>query len=433
LQFSQVFMSTTAPARRRVSRETRQLLLAALAAIVALWVLSRIRFPDEPRTVNPIPTLLSQPSAAPRLQNLAGEVDSLQQRLSGVSFGVAVRQLSRDSDGTVSLARPAVRLTDAMAVLWLDDDQRVEDETAVLGADRATGLTVLRAGDGTAPVAPRWVPTSLDTPQYLLATTVTATAIRFRPVLVLALNETASPAWSGPVWTLPRGTDIEPGALVFSADGELAGMALRVPDGVAIVPAEVLTGDAAQTMARDVHPPVDLGVQVQALSSTLVAATGAEAGVVVSWVDPRGPAGGELAAGDVIQTFNGVPVVSVAAWTVMADRASAGRVELEVWRRRSKVPIAIDIAAPEPAAASAVLGLSLRRISGVGAAVVKVESRTAADAAGLREGDVITRAADIASPEPGQIRKLFDMANSGEVILLAITRGDAHRVVGVAR
>ena len=63
----------TSPQSGRLSRETRQLLTAALLALVALWVLARIRFPDQPATPNPLPSLLSQLSPVPRFANLAAE------------------------------------------------------------------------------------------------------------------------------------------------------------------------------------------------------------------------------------------------------------------------------------------------------------------------------------------------------------------------
>src|SRR5687768_17341209 len=76
-------MSTSNTLRGRVSRETRQLLTAALVALLALFVLARIRFPGPPSSPNPIPTLLSQLSPAPRFANLAGEIAELQSRLAG--------------------------------------------------------------------------------------------------------------------------------------------------------------------------------------------------------------------------------------------------------------------------------------------------------------------------------------------------------------
>ena len=67
-------MSTSNTLRSRVSRETRQLLIAALIALLALWVLARIRFPGQPVNPNPIPSLLSQLSSVPRFANLAGRI-----------------------------------------------------------------------------------------------------------------------------------------------------------------------------------------------------------------------------------------------------------------------------------------------------------------------------------------------------------------------
>ena len=48
-------MSTSNALRSRVSRETRQLLAAALIALLALWVLARIRYPGQPVEPEPDP------------------------------------------------------------------------------------------------------------------------------------------------------------------------------------------------------------------------------------------------------------------------------------------------------------------------------------------------------------------------------------------
>src|SRR5262245_51379034 len=85
-------MLTSNTLRGRVSRETRQLLIAALVALLALWVLARIRFPGQSASPNPIPlpSLLSQISAAPRFANLAGEIGELQRRLTATWLTVPV-------------------------------------------------------------------------------------------------------------------------------------------------------------------------------------------------------------------------------------------------------------------------------------------------------------------------------------------------------
>ncbi len=50
--------------RPRVSRETRLLLTTALLSVVALWILARIRFPDQPAGT-PVQPLLTQLASGP--------------------------------------------------------------------------------------------------------------------------------------------------------------------------------------------------------------------------------------------------------------------------------------------------------------------------------------------------------------------------------
>ncbi len=69
----------------RLSRETRHLLVAACIALVALWVLARLRFPDTPATANAIPPLLTQLSPRPGFTDLASEVARVQSRLAGTA------------------------------------------------------------------------------------------------------------------------------------------------------------------------------------------------------------------------------------------------------------------------------------------------------------------------------------------------------------
>src|SRR5690242_11812401 len=68
--------------RPRVSRETRLLLTAAVAAITVLWLLARIRFDDQPVTSNPVPSVLGQLTGGAKYDTLASEIADLQSRLS---------------------------------------------------------------------------------------------------------------------------------------------------------------------------------------------------------------------------------------------------------------------------------------------------------------------------------------------------------------
>ena len=60
--------------RPKVSRETRRLLTAVLIAILAIWILARIRFPEEQATPNPVAPLLGQLAPRYRFADLASDL-----------------------------------------------------------------------------------------------------------------------------------------------------------------------------------------------------------------------------------------------------------------------------------------------------------------------------------------------------------------------
>jgi len=401
-------------------------------AIVALWVLARIRFPDQPATPNPIPTLLSQLSPTPRFENLAGELAELQKRLAD-SWLVILASARPDENGEPSaLALPALRLRSDAALVLLVGGARLQDQE-IIAADRVTGLAVVRAGTGpSGPGLSPWSPPSLDSPRYLMATAATPAGIALRPVLVPSLFQTRSPAWSGPIWAVPEGTDLDAGSFVFTTAGELAGLVVSEPFGPAIVPGDVVTTDAARLLERGPTASEDLRIEVQPLTPALAKVTGVSAGVVVAWVDPKGPAAPHLMPGDVIETFNGEPLRSVRDWDVQASRFSTGSVNLLVRRRGEQLDVRLTPTALRPPPSSS-LGLTLSSLPGVGAAVVRVDVGSAAHAAGLREGDVITLAGSLRASTPADIRAAFESTRPGDGILLALTRGSTHRVLAVTK
>ena len=124
--------------RSRVSRETRQLLTAALVALLALWVLARIRFPGPPSGPNPIPNLLAQLSTPPRFASLGGEIAELQGRLASSWLSIPVS--TDDSAESGSRRLPAMRLQRSTAVIGLRSSDRLPNEREVLAFDRASGL-----------------------------------------------------------------------------------------------------------------------------------------------------------------------------------------------------------------------------------------------------------------------------------------------------
>ena len=425
-------MPTSNTLRSRVSRETRQLLTAALIALLALWVLARLRFPGQPPSPNPIPSLLSQLSVPPRFANLAGEIAELQARLANSWVAIPVTGMDEFDERPRQLT--AIRLRDSAAVMLLRRGDRLTGEQDLIASDRATGLAIIRVnGDPARPELARWMPPALDTPHYLMATVGTSAGVSLQPVLVGSLHETHSPAWPGPIWSVPDATGLAASAFVFTTSGEIAGLVVREPSGVAIVPWDIVVSEATRTLDRGRAPAADLRLEVQSLTPTLARATGATKGVVVAWVDPRGPANGHVAVGDVIESFNGEPISDTRDWEVVSSRLSTGTAMMRVRRRGDSIDLKLTSPTTSTSTATATLGLRMRDVRGVGATVVRVDPHSAAHTARLQDGDVITLAGDITAPTAAQIDDAFASAETGEAIMLAITRGGTHLVVGLVK
>ena len=58
---------------------------------------------------------------------------------------------------------------------------------------------------------------------------------------------------------------------------------------------------------------------------------------------------------------------------------------------------------------------------------------SAAEAAGVETGDVITAIGDTMAPTVAQVETTFSSARRGAVLILAVTRGAAHRVMALER
>ena len=428
-----VRMLTSNTVRSRVSRETRQLLIAALVALLALWVLARIRFPGQPASPNPIPSLLSQISVAPRFANLAGEIGELQRRLTATWLTIPVAGTD-DNTGVDPRQITAMKLSNDTAVLLLPSGDRLLNEGEVVAVDRVTGLAIVRVEGGAAKVdVPRWTPSAVDGPRYLMATVGTPAGVSLRPVLVGALHEIESPAWPGPIWSVPEGTDLPASAFVFTTSGEIAGLVAREAPGLAIIPWDIVVDEATQVRDRGRVPPPDLRVEVRPLTSALSRATATTQGVVVAWVDPRGPLAKQVAVGDVIQSLNAHSISQLRDWEVASSRLAAGPLTIGVRRQGKPSTVHVNLPDASISAAATSLGLQMRNIPGIGASVLRIDPHSAANAARLQEGDIITLAGDITAPTAAQIGDAFRSARTGEAIMLAITRGRTHLVVGLVK
>jgi len=250
---------------------------------------------------------------------------------------------------------------------------------------------------------------------------------------VSSLEPQRSPAWSTEVWRVPAAGGLIPGALVFTAAGEWLGIAANENGESLIVPATALL-DLASQMSQPGNAPGDLGLQVQPLDATLANEIGVHAGsgVIITWVDSRGPAAKALEIGDVIEAINGASTPTAFAWHVHASRLGAGeKAALKVRRAGELRDVTIN-AVPRPAR-SAALGLTLVRAPGLGSRITQVAAQTAGERAGLQVGDIVTIAGDDVEPSPSLVRRMFGETRAGGAVLLTIRRGDTYRLVVLTR
>jgi serine protease Do len=277
-----------------------------------------------------------------------------------------------------------------------------------------------------------WAPEPLDVPRFLLASVVSSDRVSLAPVFVSGLSSRRSAAWSTPVWSAPSDLDLPSGTILFTPAGELAGALVHVQGEPIIVPGETLLSDAQRLLERGRTAPGQLGIRAQELTPRLSEALAAPMGVIVSWVDPDGPASQALLPGDVIEALNGIPLEMFEEWDVRSNRLSADeRVVLYVRRDGRPQQIAVAAAAAGSPSAPRTLGLTLRSVTGVGSEVTRVEPGSAAHEAGVQAGDIITMIAGARQPTPARVRAAYADADRTRSLVLALRRSDGDLVVAL--
>ena len=408
----------TTSGRPAVSRETRRLLITIVVAVAALWVLARIRFQDRPATSAPVPNVLAQLRPTSTYPDLARTIADVRP--------VITAAVSASAGGG-----PALRVREDVAVTL-----RPGRTDTLLASDRATGLALVQHARGDMPGLMPWVPRLLDYPRYLVAADLTGRHVALRPVFVGGLFLVTSVLWAGELWLLPPGVMITPGAFVFTTDGALAGLAATHNGQAAIVPAALLfaTVDRLQESTGEAG---ELGIATQTLTPAIAQATGAAAGVVITAIDPSGPAAGRVAPTEIIEAVDGQEVPTPDHWRARIARVTAGdlvtlRVRGGEGVRDVQVTAAAIPPSPEPTF-EASLGLRLRAIPKVGVEVLAVQPHSSAARATIREGDIITVAAGRPSPTPAQITRAFASLTDGASLVVATVRGAEHRVVAIEK
>jgi hypothetical protein len=398
--------------RPRVSRETRLLLITALLSVVALWILARIRFPDQPAGT-PVQPLLTQLASRPALDSLALEIAQLRPRLEPLMAG------------------SALRIRENAALTLLDNNWRQRDD--VLSFDPVSRLAVIEAPFLPAPPPVPWTPRAPEEPRYLIVTNDSGGAFALRPVFVGSLAVTRSPLWPQPIWVIPPNTDLTPGSFVFTTDALLAGIVVAEERRLAIVPGTVVLAEADRLVNQPPSAFGELGIEVQGLTAPIARATGAMTGVIVTQVDPNGPSADAVAVGDVLEAVNGSAVETPLHWRARASRLMADE-SVKLRLRRNGETHELDlVAAPHAPNEERSLGLELRSVPGVGSAITQVETGSLADHAGLRAGDVITLVGTAKAPSAAAVMRAIRQAPAGQAVLVAYVRNGAHAVTALEK
>ncbi len=414
----------------RVSRETRLLLLTLLLSVVALLVLARIRFPERAATPALVPPLLTQLAPPTPFEDLSNAVSTLE---SEVTPSLQLLTIEPSPAG-VSRVIPALRLRSDAAVTLVSPTDADPSEGDVVARDRATGLAIVRTPPSPAQELRTWTPQREAYPRYLLVTEASPTGVSLRPVFVGALRSTSSFSWETRVWIVPPHLDLPRGAFVFTTAGALAGLVVDEADSQALVPAEALIAAAERLITVEQRPSGTLGIDVQELTPSIATAAGVTTGVVVVHVSATGPAGDALVPTDVIEAVNDQVVANPFQWEARMARLGAGEnVALRVRRSGRTADVRLTAADVSAARAQPRLGLAMRARPGLGAEVTLVHAASIADRAGIKVGDVLTRAGEVPSPRPVEVIRAFEALPPGGALLVAITRGAEHLVVAVTK
>jgi hypothetical protein len=446
------------PGSSRLSRETRLLLITLAVSVVMLLLLARFRFPDE----RGVPTLVDRPPAAPleRLaaratyDELASIIADLERRIvpAIVVLRLETGEPSRHAVTGLPVARepgsrfvPAVRVRPDAVLVMVELGASVMDivgsdaRPEVEAYDPVRGLAIVRVP----PIADSppgiWdvAPTRSLNGRYVAIVEGTLGGPTLRPTFLGRADPVSDLRWESRLLVLGGALQAPPGSLVFSLDARLVGMSVLEDGYLAVVPATALL-TAVSTLADGAPPPPgDIGVEVQPLTPSLAAATGASNGVVVAYVGPRGPADGQLTFGDVVDAIDGQPVTTPRTFGILVGRAAPGSsITVRIVRGGETQEHTVTVgssAAVHTGNAAPGLGLELLARSGGGIEVLSVAPGSAADRAGVLAGDVITRIGDLPRPSPADARRLYTQLASDAWLLVGITRGDRRMVVALSK
>jgi len=409
---------------QHVSRDTRRLLIAAAVAVICLWALARLRFPETPVAANPVPPLLAQLAPPTRFADLASEIEALTSSLDPLLPRVRLP----DADDTWHVA---LQIRPRLAAIITPADRSAIAPGDTTRVDRPTGLVLLATAETGRSIPRPPTPLDLTAGRFLFIAAADGQSLTLRPVFMPRTQPHESRAWEGNVWPVDAGTGLRPGELVFTATGELVGAVAGGNAGATfMIPVATLVAAIDRLAAASPDQGSGwLGIRTASLTTAVAQIAGVERGAIVVGVEPDGPAAHLVAPGEIIATVNDTAVGDASDWAVAIGRLRPGEaVKLRVLHRRGDRDVALTAAAP-PAAEHTRLGLHVQPTRD-GAIVLAVDAGTAA-ARVLQAGDLITQVDDLRLPSSRQMQQAFDTAAGG--ILVLFTRNGVPRAVALER
>ena len=409
-------------------------------SIGMLLLLARFRFPEEATrgSVEPAAAPLERLAARATFDELASSMADLERRLVN-RVDVLRIQPERTPGGFV----PAPRLTHDRVVVLLGAGEEVVAGTspetpAVMGRDGARELAVVASPSRPDDVVTVRAAPPRSGPRYLAVVEATRQGPAVRPVYVGRIELIQDPRLNTPLLSVVALQQTVPrGAAVFALDGQFIGLASDSGGGVTIVPSEALRTLAEQAQAAPARP-ADIGVHVQPLSAALARASGADRGVMVTYVQTRGPAAADLLSGDVIRGIDGTGVTTVAGFQQLVTTRQPGQaVALDIVRQGK--PLQVSVRAVEAGALETALaadvdpGMLLRAIDGAGIEVVALEPRMPGARAELQRGDLIVAIDGRPAVASEALLRAYRERPRGGAVLLTVRRGTQHRVVALEK
>ncbi|MGZ8265274.1 MAG: PDZ domain-containing protein, partial [Burkholderiales bacterium] len=249
----------------------------------------------------------------------------------------------------------------------------------------------------------------------------------------------------GPLLNL-RGQVVGINSAIYSRTGGYMGVSFAIPIEVAMDVTKQLRETGKVTRGR-------LGVQIQALTPELAKSfkLDSASGVLVASVEPNSPAQkAGLQSGDVILSFNGMPVKTANELPrVVAGNKPGTTVAMEIWRNGAKREVkatlgefpaetAAQQSSPSTRKSSNRLGLTLRELPpalrnaiGVQYGLVVEAVEGPAQAAQLQRGDIILAINNVYFKNIEEFNKAVQQQAPGGIVALLIRRGDASLFVPV--